>query len=170
MKKLLLISLFSLPASLFAQQDLYYFHTIHSSSFAAMYGRTVKAHYAYQLSHRRQLKISGAFVSDDYTKNNDDIRADVYNVNLQFQYNMINKKKFFSGVHVGVGGYLLNAEDEIGLKQKERNVNFVGGAQAEFYIWRNNLALVVDYDVLYMPFSKVYRFLHIPTAGLSIFF
>jgi len=170
MKKLLSLSLFFLPASLFAQQDLYYFHTIHSSSLAAMYGRTIKAHYTYQLSHRRQLKISGMFVSDEYTKNNDDINADVYNLSVQFQYNLLNKKKFFSGVHVGVGGYLLNAEDEIGLKQKERNVNFIGGVQAEFYVWRNSLAVVADYNVLYMPFSKVYRFLHVPTAGLSISF
>jgi hypothetical protein len=35
---------------------------------------------------------------------------------------------------------------------------------------RNRLAIVVDYDFLYMPFSDLYDFLHVPTAGLAVFF
>jgi len=170
MKRILVSFILLLPASLFAQQDLYYFHTIRSSSLAAMYGRTVKAHYAYQVSHRRQFKLSGLFINDDYRKNSNHVDADIYNVSLQFQYNLVNQKKFFSGIHLGIGGYLLNAKDLIGIEQMERNVNFVGGLQLEYFVWRNHLAVVVDYDVLYMPFSKIYEFLHVPTAGLGIYF
>jgi hypothetical protein len=170
MRRIVLTFFILLPSMLLAQQDLFYYHTIHSSSLSAMYGRTVKAHYSYQVSHRRQLQVSGLFVNDDYSQNSNRIKADLYNVNVQFLYNLIHKKKLFIGMRVGLGGYLLNAKDLIGIKQKERNVNAVGGLQGEFYVWRNNLAILFDYDILYMPFSDLYEFLHVPTGGLGIYF
>lgn len=170
MKKTSFLFFLLLPTTLLAQQDQYYYHTIRSSSLAAQYGRTMKAHYAYQVTHNRQFKISGLFIDDKFSINNNRVEADLYNVNLQFQYNLIQKKKLFIGMHIGLGGYLLNAKDLIGIEQKERNVNLAGGLQAEYYIWRNNLALVIDYDILFMPFSDVYEFLHVPTGGLGIYF
>ncbi len=170
MKKIFAAFIVLLPASLFAQQDLYYYHTIRSSSLAAQFGRTAKTHYAYQVSHNRQFKLSGLFIDDKFSINNNRVEADLYNVNLQFQYNLIHKKKLFIGMHVGLGGYLLNAKDLIGIEQKERNVNLAGGLQAEYYIWRNNMALIIDYDILFLPFSDVYEFLHVPTGGLGIYF
>jgi len=170
MKKIVLTFFVLLPATVAAQQDLYYYHTIRSSSLAAQYGRTVKAQYAYQVSHNRQFKLSGLFIDDKFSINNNRVEADLYNVNLQFQYNLIHKKKLFIGMHIGLGGYLLNSKDLIGIEQNERNVNLAGGLQAEYYIWRNNLALVIDYDILFMPFSDVYEFLHVPTGGLGIYF
>jgi hypothetical protein len=169
-KKIVLTFLVLLPAMAAAQQDLYYYHTIRSSSLAAAYGRTVKAHYAYQVTHNRQFKISGLFIGDEFSINNNRIESDIYNVNLQFQYNLIHKKKLFIATHLGIGGYLLRAEDLIGVKQKETNINLVGGFQAEYYIWRNNMALVVDYDIMFLPFSDVYEFLHVPTGGVGIYF
>jgi len=170
MKKIILTFFVLLPAAAMAQQNLYYYHTIRSSSLAAAYGRTMKVHYAYQASHNRQFKLSGLFIDDKFSINNNRVEADLYNINLQFQYNLIHKKKLFIGMHIGLGGYLLNAKDLIGIEQKERNVNLAGGLQAEYYLWRNNLALVIDYDILFMPFSDVYEFLHVPTGGLGIYF
>ncbi len=170
MKKVLSIFIFLLPVSLWAQ-DTYYYHTVHSSSLAAMYGRTYKVHYAYQLSHLRQLKLSGLYVFDEYTQGDGNrIKADVYNLGLQFQYNLLHADKFFFNINLGAGGYRITATDLIGVKFKEWKVNFLGGAQAEFYIQRNRLAIFVDYDVLYFPFSKLYEVLHIPTAGVGVFF
>lgn len=170
MKKALSTFLLFLPTALVAQQEAYYFHTIHSSSLAAMYGRTYKVHYAYQLTHSRQLKLSGLYVFDEYTQNNNRIEADLYNLNVQFQYNLAHVNKVFFGIHLGVGGYLLKAVDLIGLEQKERKINFVGGVQGEYYVRRNSLAIVVDYDILYLPFSDIYEFLHVPTLGVGLFF
>jgi hypothetical protein len=170
MKKILLLFVLLLPAGLLAQ-DSYYYHTIHSSSLAAAYGRTYKVNYAYQLSRLRQLKLSGLYVFDEYTQGDGNrIKADVYNVSLQFQYNVIHIDKLFFSLNLGAGGYRITSEDLIGVKFKEWKVNFLGGAQAEFYLQRNRLALLVDYDVLYFPFSKLYEVLHVPTVGLGLFF
>jgi hypothetical protein len=170
MKKALFIFILLLPVSLLAQ-DTYYYHTVHSSSLAAAYGRTYKINYAYQLSRLRQLKLSGLYVFDEYTQaDGNRIKADVYNVGAQFQYNMIHLDKFFFSVNVGAGGYRITAEDLIGVKFKEWKVNFLGGAQAEYYLQRNRLAILVDYDVLYFPFSDLYEILHVPTVGLGLFF
>jgi hypothetical protein len=152
-------------------QDTYYYHTVHSSSLAATYGRTYKVHYAYQLSHLRQLKLSGLYVFDEYTQaDGNRIKADVYNAGLQFQYNLLHADKFFFNINLGAGGYRITATDLIGVKFKEWKVNFLGGAQAEFYLQRNRLAILVDYDVLYFPFSDLYEVLHVPTVGVGVFF
>ncbi len=98
MKKALSIFLVLLPATLFGQQDTYYFHSIHTSTLAATLGRTYKAHYAYQLSRLRQLKLSGVYVSDKYEQEQDRITADVFNAAVQFQYNLIRFKKIFFSV------------------------------------------------------------------------
>lgn len=170
MKRILLGFLIVFPASLLAQQDLYYYHTVRSSSLAAQFGRTVKAHYTYQATHSRQFKISGLFIDDEFSLGENRVEADIYNLNLEFQYQLLHKKQMFLGMHLGLGGYLLNSKDRIGVEQKERNVNLAAGLQAEYYIWRNNLAVVIDYDILFMPFSDVYEFLHVPTGGLGIYF
>jgi hypothetical protein len=162
--------LLSLPATGLAQQEWYY-HTIHSSSLNALYGRTYKINYAYQLSRLRQLKLSGLYVFDEYTQaDGNHIKADVYNLGAQFQYNLLHFDKLFISLNLGAGGYRITAGDLIGVKFKEWKVNFLGGAQAEYYIQRNRLALLVDYDVLYFPFSDLYEILHVPTVGLGVFF
>jgi hypothetical protein len=159
-----------LPAGLLAQ-DSYYYHTIHSSSLAATYGRTYKGHYAYQLSRLRQLKLSGIYVFDDYSQSDGNrVKADIYNFGLQFQYNVIHRGNLFLNLSLGAGLYQIKAQDLIGVNFKERRVNFLGGAQAEYYLKKNRLALLVDYDVLYFPFGKLYEVLNVPTAGLGIFF
>jgi hypothetical protein len=95
MKNALSFLILLLPGGLWAQ-DSYYYHTVRSSSLAAMYGRTVKAHYAYQLSHLRQLKFSGIYATDEYTQSDGNrIKTDVYNAALQFQYNLLHRNKFF---------------------------------------------------------------------------
>jgi len=170
MKKVFAFFLFLLPMNL-AAQNSYYFHTVHSSSLAATYGRTYKGHYAYQLSHLRQLKLSGIYVFDEYSQaDGNRIKADVYNVGLQFQYNLIHFGNVFFSINLGAGAYQIRAGDLIGIKFKETKVNFLGGAQIECYLKKNRLALLVDYDALYFPFSKLYQVLHVPTAGLGIFF
>ncbi|MDZ7359405.1 MAG: hypothetical protein ONB46_01585 [candidate division KSB1 bacterium] len=170
MKKFLFLFIGLLPAGLLAQ-DSYYYHTIHSSALAATYGRTYKGHYAYQLSRLRQVKLSGIYVFDEYTQSDGNrIKADVYNLGLQFQYNVIHLGNLFLSVNLGAGVYQIKAGDLIGIKFKETKVNFLGGAQLEYYLRKNRLALLVDYDALYFPFSKLYEVLHVPTAGLGIFF
>jgi hypothetical protein len=170
MKKALPFFLLLLPTGIFAQNS-YYFHTIHSSSLAASYGRTYKVHYAYQLSRLRQLKLSGLYVFDEYTQaDGNRIKSDLYNVHVQFQYNLIHWNKVFLSANAGVGGYFLRAGDLIGIEHKERKINFGGGFQGEYYLKRNSLAILVDYDILYMPFSDLYEFLHVPTVGVGVFF
>jgi hypothetical protein len=170
MKKALFLFMVLLPTGLWAQ-DAYYYHTIHSSTLAATYGRTYKGHYAYQLSRLRQLKLSGIYVFDEYTQSDGNrIKADVYNLGLQFQYNVIHAGNLFFSINAGAGAYQIRAGDLIGVKFKETKVNFLGGAQLEYYLKKNRLALLVDYDALYFPFSKLYEVLHVPTAGLGIFF
>jgi len=170
MKKTFVILLLLAPVYL-AAQDPYYYHTIHSSSLGATYGRTYKGHYAYQLSRLRQLKLSGIYVFDEYTQSDGNrIKADVYNLGLQFQYNVIHAGNLFFSINIGAGAYQIRAGDLIGVKFKETKVNFLGGAQIEYYLKKNRLALLVDYDALYFPFSKLYEVLHVPTAGLGVFF
>jgi len=172
MKKILpVFILLLLPASLLAQ-DTYYYHTVHSSSLAATYGRTYKGQYAYQLSHLRQLKLSGLYVFDEYVQaDGNRVKADVFNLGVQFQYNLLHLgSNLFFSINVGAGAYQIRAGDLIGVKFKETKVNFLGGAQAEYYLKKNRLAILVDYDALYFPFSKLYQVLHVPTAGLGIFF
>ena len=167
-KKILLI--FWLMPGCLAAQDFFYYHTINSSSLAASYGRTYRAQYTYQLSHNRQLKLTGLYILDEYDQGLDRIRSDIYNANLQFQYNVIYLKKVFINLSVGVGGYLLKAEDKLKITHEERKINFVGGLQVEYYLLRNHLALIGDFDVLYMPFSDIYEFLRVPGIGLAIYF
>lgn len=170
MKKMFLCFLLLLPTSLLAQ-DSYYYHTIHSSSLAALYGRTYKGHYAYQLSRHRQLKVSGTYVFDEYTQSDGNrVKADIYNLGLQFQYNLVHLGNVFFSINLGAGVYQIKATDLIGIKFKERRVNLIGGAQVEYYLKKNRLALLIDYDALYFPFGKLYEVFHVPTAGLGLFF
>lgn len=170
MKKVLFLFVGLLPVGLLAQ-DSFYYHTIHSSTLAATYGRTYKGHYAYQLSHRRQLKLSGIYVFDDYTQSDGNrVKADVYNAGLQFQYNIIHLGNLFLSINLGAGVYQIRANDLIGIKFKETKVNFLGGGQLEYYLAKNRLAVLVDYDALYFPFGKLYEVLHVPTAGVGLFF
>jgi hypothetical protein len=168
--KWLLAMLLSLPAAGLAQEGWYY-HTIHSSSLAAAYGRTYKAHYAYQLSRLRQLKVSGLYVFDDYTQSDGNrIKADVYNLGLQFQYNVAHFGNVFLSVNFGAGVYKIKAGDFIGVRFKETKINFLGGAQIEYYLQKNRLALLLEYDAAYFPFSDLYEILHVPTVGVGLFF
>jgi len=170
MKKILLFLPLLWPAGLWAQ-DSFYYHTIHSSTLGATYGRTYKGHYSYQLSHRRQFKLSGIYVFDDYTQSDGNrVKADVYNAGLQFQYNLIHLGNLFLNINLGAGVYQIRAGDLIGVKFKETKINFLGGGQLEFYLSKNRLALLVDYDALYFPFGKLYEVLHVPTAGVGLFF
>jgi hypothetical protein len=170
MKKILSLFILLLPAGLLAQ-DSYYYHTIHSNSLAAMFGRTYKVHYAYQLSHLRQFKFSGVYVSDEYSQSDGNrIEVKTYAGALQFQYNLIHFGKVFLNAGAGFGVHFLEAEDLIGIKFDEWNLNFAGGVQGEYYLQSNRLALLVDYDIFFMPFSDIYEFLHVPTVGLAVFF
>ena len=170
MKKFLFVLLMLLPVTLFAQQGSYYFHTIHTNSLAFMIGRTFKGTYAYQLSRLRQLKITGIYVSDDYEQDTNRIQADIYNVGLQFQYNFINIKKIFFSANLGLGVNYLNAKDLIDITHEKFTLSFAGGFQGEYYFDQNRWAILVDYDILYLPFTDLYEFLHVPTIGLGIFF
>jgi len=165
----LFVLLLILPAAGLAQEE-WYFHTIRSSSLAAHFGRTYKVNYAYQLSHIRQLKLSGIYIFDEYAQGGNRIKAEAYNLGLQFQYNVIHLGKFFLSANFGAGVYQIKATDLIGVNFKETKVNFLGGAQMEYYLKRNRLALLLDYDVLYFRFSDLYEVLHVPTAGVGFFF
>ena len=151
-------------------QEPYYFHTIHSHGLSFIGGRTARINYMYQISHIRQAKISGTYLYDSYDQGRNHITANTGIVNAQFQYNLINADKFFLNLSFGGGGYYLRAKDRLNIKHKEWRFNFVGGIQAEIYIQRDVLALTVDYDVLYMPWSKIYEFVHVPMAGITLFF
>ena len=163
-----ILFIFFSSKSIFGQEP-YYFHTIHSHGLSFIGGRTAKINYMYQINHLRQLKISGTYIYDRYNQGRNRIRANIYIANAQFQYNLINADKFFFNLGFGGGGYKLSAKDKLNIKHKEWGVNFVAGVQAEWYIVRNVLALTVDYDILYMPWSKIYEFVHIPTAGVTLF-
>jgi hypothetical protein len=169
LKKIVITALLILPVQLLAQNPFYY-HTIRTNSLGASFGRTWKAQYTYQLSRRGQLKVVGNYVLDEYDQGNNRIRADIYNVNLQMQQNVFFYDRFFAHLSFGVGGYQLDARDKIDIKHRERKFTFTGGVQLEFYLMRNSIALIGDYDALWMPFSKIYNVLHVPTIGLGFFF
>ena len=166
---LILFAMLALPAAGKAQ-DAWYFHTVNSHSLSALYGRTYKLDYAYQLSKRRQLKITGLYVFDEFSINPDRVKSDIYNVNVQFQYNVIHVNQVFLNANFGVGGYSLKAGNILSQRHRERKINFIGGFQGEYYLRRSSLAVIVDYDILYLPFSDLYEFLHIPTVGMEFFF
>lgn len=151
-------------------EEPYYFHTIHSHGLAIAGGRTARLDYLYQITRNRQLKISGTFIYDSYRQGRNHIKSNIYNVNAQFQYHLINANEFFLNFGFGAGGYYLSAKDKLNIKHKEWRINFVAGFQAEFYIKHNLLALIIDYDLLYMPWSKIYEFMHLPMAGLTFYF
>lgn len=169
MKKIFITALLFLPAQLLAQ-DPFYYHTIHTNSFGASFGRTYKIQYTYQLSRRGQLKVAGNYVFDEYDQGNNRIRADIYNVNLQMQQNVFFYERFFAHISFGVGGYQLDAKDKIDIEHRERKFTFIGGLQLEFYLMRNSIAIIGDYDALWMPFGDIYRVLHVPTIGLGFYF
>lgn len=160
---------FALSESTLAQEP-YYFHTIHSHGLSFIGGRTARINYMYQISRIRQLKISGTYIYDSYDQGRNHIKTNSYIANVQFQYNLINSNQFFINLAFGGGGYNLIANDRLNIKHKEWRFNFVGGIQAELYVVKNILALTIDYDVLYMPWSKIYEFMHVPTAGITLFF
>lgn len=169
LKKIAITALLILPVQLLAQEP-YYFHTIRTNSLTASFGRTWKAQYTYQLSRRGQLKVMGTYISDAYDQGNNRIDAEVYNFNIQIQQNIFHYEEFFAHLNVGVGGYQLDAKDRVDTTVRERKFSFAGGLQIEFYLIRNSIALIGDYDILWMPFSDVYRFLHSPTVGIGFFF
>lgn len=154
------------PATSPAQQDWYY-HTIHSSSLALQYGRTAKLTYANQMSRTRQFKLSLYYVFDEYDSGDDRIKSDMYNLNLEFQYHVLHFGPAFVNAHAGFGGYYLQAKNLIDQKHDETKFSFVTGVQGEYFIQKSTLAIVVDYDILYTPWSDVYEFLHLPRIGLG---
>ena len=158
-----------LPGCIFAQKP-YYFHTIHSHALSATGGRTAKINYMYQINHHCQLKVSGTYIYDSYDQGRNHIKANIYNTKIQFQFKIINKGIMFLNLSLGAGGYYLSAKDLLDIKYDEWKFDFVAGLEAEFYIVRNTIALTIDYDIFYMPWSKIYQFLHIPTAGFTFFF
>lgn len=158
-----------LPALSRGQQNTYY-HTIHSSALALQYGRTAKLDYAYQMSRRQQFKLSALFVNDKFDLGRDEVRSKVYNVNLRFQYNLLHLDKLFINGSLGAGAYHLRAKNLLDQKHNETKLNFVGGFQGEYYISGSSLALVFDYDFLYLRFSDLYEFVHIPAVGLALVF
>lgn len=151
-------------------QQPYYLHTIHSHGLSFIGGRTAKINYMYQISRIRQLKISGTYIHDSFDMGRNHIVSNIYLVNAQFQYHLLHTNKFFLNCSMGGGGYNLTAKDRLNIKHKEWRFNFVGGIQAEFYVINNTFALTVDYDFLFLPWSKIYEFMHIPTAGITLFF
>ena len=160
---------FLLPKPALAQ-DPYYFHTIHSHGLSFIGGRTAKINYLYQLTRNRQFKLSGTYIYDAYNQGNNRIKSNIYVTNVQFQYNLANAERFFLNCGFGLGGYYLSAKDRLNIKHQEWRVDFTAGVQAEFYLVRNTLALTIEYDLLYLPWSKIYEFLHVPTGGLTFYF
>ena len=158
-----------LPGDISAQQP-YYFHIIHSHAISASIGRTVKVNYMYQMNHARQLKISVNYIQDAYEHERDHITANIYNSNAQLQFNFVNKGRLFMNFALGGGGYFLTAKDVLNIKHEEWRFNFVAGLQTEIFMMRNKLAFTLDYDFCYMPWSKIYEFLHVPTIGITWFF
>lgn len=171
--KTLLLSalvLILLLSGLAAAQEPYYYHTISSRSISVLGGRTAKVNFMYQLSHSRQFKLSALYIYDTYAKDRNEIKSDIWNLNLHFQWTLMNQGKFFLNWTLGGGTYYFTAKDKLNIKLTEWHVDFVAGLQAEFYLVKNTLAITVDYDIIYMPWSKIYQFLHVPNAGLTFFF
>lgn len=153
-----------------AAQEPYYFHTIHSHSLSAMGGRTAKVNYTYQVSHSRQFKLSTLYIHDSYNQDRNEIKSDIWNLNLQFQYIVMHQGKFFLNWSFGAGTYYFTAKDLLDITINEWHVDFLTGAQAEIYIVKNTLALTFDYDIIFMPWSDIYEFLHVPNVGISFHF
>jgi len=151
-------------------QEPYYFHTIYSNGLSFVAGRTIKLNHLYQLSRMRQLKLSGTYVHDSYDQGRNRIRANLFFATAQFQYQLIHSNQFFINLTCGGGGYHLQSKDKLNIKHKEWHFNFLAGLQFEYYIAKNTMALTLDYDILYLPWSKIYEFLHVPTAGVTLFF
>ena len=158
-----------LPPLLSAQEPFYY-HTKNSHGLSLVGGRTARVNYMYQMSRRQQFKLSGSWVRTGFENSGNDITANTYSLDLQFQFNVINIGRFFLSGGFGAGGYFLRAKDVFDNKSDELRLNLVGGGQAECYIVRNSIALTLDYDVLITPWSKVYDFIHVPAAGITFFF
>lgn len=169
MKKILFLVLLALPVRLFAETP-YYYHTIHTSSLSAAYGRTVKVNYAYQLSRLRQLRVSALYLSDQFDQERNTITAKLYNLNLQLQYDLFYLKNSFLNFSFGAGGYYLDSRDKLDVKYDEWHFSVVAGGQFEWYLKKNSLALIADIDFLWLPFSKLYNFLWVPTVGVGVFF
>jgi hypothetical protein len=150
-------------------QDHYYYHTIHTHGLAFSLGRTASFSYLYQMKHNRQLKLSAVYVYDAYNQGRNRIQTNIFNPNVQLQYSIIHHNDFFFNLSFGGGGYYLTAKDRLRIKVTEWRFNFAAGCQAEYYIKQNALALTLDYQFLYLPWSKIYDFLHTPTVGLTIF-
>lgn len=165
----LLLLVNPITEDIFAQEP-YYFHTTHSHGLSFIGGRTAKINYMYQISRIRQLKISGTYIYDSYDQGRNHIRSNIFLANALFQYNVMNSNQFFLNLALGGGGYNLVAKDRLNIKHKEWRFNFIGGIQVEYYVVNNTIALTLDYDILYLPWSKIYEFVHVPTAGITLFF
>ena len=168
LKQLLFFLFTALPAVLPAQS--YYYHSINANTLSASFGQTYKVQYMHQLSHGRQLRISGNYISDNFDEGTDRIQAKTYNFNVQFQYNLVNFDRLFINGNIGFGAYYLEAVNKIDIKIDEKQFNFIYGAQVEYYLQRNSIALVADVDVLYMGWSDLYKFLRSPSIGLAFYF
>jgi hypothetical protein len=151
-------------------QDSYYYHTIHSHGLTTNFGRTVKLNYLYQLGHSRQLKLSGIYVYDNYNQARNQVQANIFHTHVQMQWTVYHQDKFFCNLATGGGVYYLRAKDLLSIKFQEWRPNFVGGIELEYFVKRNTIALTLNYDFFYMPWSKIYDYLHVPTAGISFFF
>jgi hypothetical protein len=151
-------------------QDSYYYHTIHSHGLTTNFGRTVKLNYLYQLVHSRQLKLSGTYVYDNYGLGRNEVSANIYNIHVQMQWNVFHNENFFCNLAAGGGGYYLQAKDLLAIKFHEWRPGLVGGMELEYFVKRNTIALTLNYDFFYMPWSKIYDYLHVPTAGVTFFF
>lgn len=148
------------------QAQEYYYHTINSHSLTALAGRTVKLNYEYQISHIRQLKFSGGYLLDKFTAERDQVKANMYFLSGLFQYQLFHFNRIFLNGGIGLGGDYVEAKNQIDQKHSEWDLHFVGGLQAEYYLSGGDLALTFDYDVFYMPWSKLYSFLHAPMIGI----
>ena len=160
------VCLFSVLLAPTAQSQEFYYHTINSHSLTLLGGRTVKLNYEYQISHIRQLKFSGGYVSDKFTADRDQVKANMYFLNGQFQYKLFNFDRVFVNGGFGLGGDYVEARNQIDQNHNEWDLHFVGGFQAEYYLSGGDLALTLDYDIFYMPWSKLYSFLHAPMIGI----
>ena len=169
MKKILFLVFLVLPMRSFAETP-YYYHTINTNSISAAFGRTVKVNYNYQLTRLRQLRVSALYLSDQFDLDRNTIQAKLYNLNVQFKYDLFYLKNSFLNLSIGLGGYYLDSKDKLDVQYNEWHISLVAGGQFEWYIKKNTLALIADIDFLYLPFSKLYTFLWVPTAGVGIFF
>ncbi len=151
-------------------QDKYYYHSVNTNTLAASFGKTYKVQYQHQLSHRRQFVFSATYILDKYDLGPDRVESDVYALSIRLQRNLIYLKRAFINVNLGVGGYYTEAINKLDIEVNEVNFNIVTGIQLEVFLVRERLALLVELDGLFMPFSDIYDALRVPTAGLEINF